>query len=161
MFSSKHFSARPCSDIPAYSRGPSPRLRILPAVEKSKTPERCSGVFVFCSAGRIRTYNQLVNSELRYHCATAECARDYSGNTPYFQRSNSGHRHDRNTSFDGDTYSTYNIYSTHRVKETSASGDANDITERPSACRRRRRDHDTGSCMDCAPKHANRTSRAR
>ncbi len=33
---------------------------------------------MFSSAGRIRTYNQLVNSELRYHCATAECDEDYS-----------------------------------------------------------------------------------
>ena len=29
-------------------------------------------VTVASSAGRIRTYNQLVNSELRYRCATAE-----------------------------------------------------------------------------------------
>lgn len=31
------------------------------------------------SPGRIRTYNQLVNSELRYHCATGECRDEYSG----------------------------------------------------------------------------------
>lgn len=37
------------------------------------------GVFSSGSAGRTRTYNQLVNSELRYHCATAECTRKYSG----------------------------------------------------------------------------------
>src|SRR3989344_9070667 len=35
-----------------------------------------------CSAGRIRTYNQLLNRELRYRCATAECAPKYSQKRP-------------------------------------------------------------------------------
>src|SRR3989344_6603226 len=30
---------------------------------------------VLCSPGRTRTYNQLLNRELRYHCATGECTR--------------------------------------------------------------------------------------
>ena len=29
-------------------------------------------VFFVSSAGRIRTYDQAINSRLRYHCATAE-----------------------------------------------------------------------------------------
>src|ERR1700690_1236013 len=43
---------------------------------KSESP--IAIVFLICSAGRIRTYNQLVNSELRYRCATGEYTGEYS-----------------------------------------------------------------------------------
>ena len=43
-------------------------VRILPA----RASHGCRRKTSFCSAGRIRTYNQLLNRELRYRCATAE-----------------------------------------------------------------------------------------
>src|SRR3989338_4833430 len=49
------------------------RFRVLPGERKSKTPKLTHrGPNVSSSPGRTRTYNQLVNSELRYHCATGE-----------------------------------------------------------------------------------------
>ncbi len=37
-----------------------------------KTKITFEAIFVYCSRGRIRTDDQLVNSQLRYRCATRE-----------------------------------------------------------------------------------------
>ena len=48
------------------------RNTVSPAEPKQKDAKWRLSASILGSAGRIRTYNQLVNSELRYRCATAE-----------------------------------------------------------------------------------------
>ena len=39
----------------------------------AKEPDMKSGSEFSGSPGRVRTYDTLINSQLRYHCATGEC----------------------------------------------------------------------------------------
>ena len=56
--------------LPVYTIG----RRILS--RKRKGPEGCPpALSVSGSPGRIRTYDTLINSQLRYHCATGESVR--------------------------------------------------------------------------------------